>query len=371
MPPTFAENKADIAFVKPVFTSSAYQTEGFYDFYRKFGGSIGAIYAFTRYLNVSVTDSWLWSSGLGKFAASKDMQRFLEENRLTATVITDIDVHEGRIDHELLVVGFDEYVTQQQYDNYRKFLQNGGKIILFDPTHFLAEVAYDEKTNTVRLVKGHNWEFNGRFAQPSVFHRWYKENTEIFGGNFVLYVGSGNYHFNGAVFNTTHPLSLLMQKRFGNSPLFTSYHPHEENNMTNPYAKPIAYWQVEGVNQNVKVAIYEHFYGKGSVIGTSVFASQLADEEDFKYFFFEAVRYLLKSKDVKLEEQIPVAPNETQIIQNTTKTVEKEKQQASEKLQFALIAASSLPILIYIFVYQPLKNKKTKRVAQTSLFFSN
>ena len=34
-----------------------------------------------------------------------------------------------------------EYVTQQEYNNFKKFVENGGTIILFDANTFYTEVS--------------------------------------------------------------------------------------------------------------------------------------------------------------------------------------------------------------------------------------
>src|SRR5690348_17712377 len=87
------------------------------------------------------------------------------------TVLTDADVDNGYIfaenggnnnnnnnnnnAYDVLILGHQEYVTQKEYDNLRKFVADGGTMIILDGNVFYAEVKYDRSNQTVTLVKGH------------------------------------------------------------------------------------------------------------------------------------------------------------------------------------------------------------------------
>ena len=56
------------------------------------------------------------------------------------------------------MLGHSEYVTHEEYYNLKKFVENGGTIILFDANTFYTEVDYDPIANKISLVKGHYLE---------------------------------------------------------------------------------------------------------------------------------------------------------------------------------------------------------------------
>ena len=65
------------------------------------------------------------------------------------TILTDADVDNGSLFsnnnrdnniYDIAILGHQEYVTQQEYDNLKKFVTNGGTMILLDGNVFFAEV---------------------------------------------------------------------------------------------------------------------------------------------------------------------------------------------------------------------------------------
>jgi Na+/H+ antiporter NhaD/arsenite permease-like protein len=70
--------------------------------------------------------------------------------------------------YDVIILGHQEYVTQKEYYNLKRFVGNGGTMIVLDGNVFYAEVRYDENTQIVTLVKGHSWAYNGRSAWRSV-----------------------------------------------------------------------------------------------------------------------------------------------------------------------------------------------------------
>ena len=147
-----------VAVVKPVFTATAY--ESFYRFYAKY-------YAMPRgqfvtsdvgLLDHSVVDSWGWSEGLHRFTTSKDaIAHGLVVGR-TLTILTDVSVTMGGLfdgygsrKFDVVILGFTEYVTSEQYYAYKHFVATGGRLILLDATNFLAEVKYHSETQHVSL----------------------------------------------------------------------------------------------------------------------------------------------------------------------------------------------------------------------------
>ncbi len=62
-------------------------------------------------------------------------------------VLTDADVDVGSIffvngtnKYDILILGHQEYVTQQEYDNLKRFVANGGTMILMDGNVLYAQV---------------------------------------------------------------------------------------------------------------------------------------------------------------------------------------------------------------------------------------
>ena len=60
---------------------------------------------------------------------------------------------------DLIILGHQEYVTQKEYDNLKRFVANGGTMLILDGNVFYAEVKYDHVKDIVSLVK-HYWAFN-------------------------------------------------------------------------------------------------------------------------------------------------------------------------------------------------------------------
>ena len=107
--------------------------------------------------------------------------------------------------YDMLILFHDEYATQEMYDNYRRFVSNGGTILFIDANVFIAEVDYDKENQTISLTKGHDWEFvNGTFARKSVIERWFNENKEWMGSNFLVSEITSNVTFANNPFNYTH-----------------------------------------------------------------------------------------------------------------------------------------------------------------------
>jgi hypothetical protein len=197
------------------------------------------------------------------------------------SVLRDENVHNyshmftenGTNKYDVIILAHHEYVTQQEYDNLKQFVANGGTMILFDGNVFYAEVKYDEKTNKISLVKGHGWAFNGKSAWKSVDERWLNESSEWIGSNYLCCYHDTLYFANNP-FNYTHD---------------------EEQYITNPDAKILLDYNATLLkNRNgttnvtyPKVATYEFDYKKGKVIGLGIYSDDLlwANNEKFMRFF--------------------------------------------------------------------------------------
>jgi hypothetical protein len=161
--------KITIGLVTPTFTAGAYNDYGFYSFYFKhkydqFKGKIittdlnmltSKIPSSTPYIfNGHIDDPPLITAHL---------KQLLPNDQIS--VITDADVHYNKISgFDVLILFHQEYVSQQEYDNLRNFVANGGTLVVFDGNVFMAEVNYSSANNSVTLVAGHTGQYNGRYA---------------------------------------------------------------------------------------------------------------------------------------------------------------------------------------------------------------
>ncbi|MEM0116882.1 MAG: hypothetical protein QXV32_00305 [Conexivisphaerales archaeon] len=271
-----------IAVIKPVFTTSAYMS--FYSFYRQYANvpQNYTVRTDLNLLNATVNDGWGVSLSLYSFIQSqtaRDAGIALGNNTF---ILSDIDLNQGKLFskngsllYNTVILGFEEYVSEREYLTLKEFVLNGGKLIILSGGNFLAEVKYSSTSNTVSLVKGHGWYFNGTAAVKSVYARWYAENTEWVGSNYAYYIDSQHYTVQGAVANTSNPYSVLLRLNYGER-LLHEYAGHEENVVTNASDNVIAYWVLYGPkNLNGKVAIYELHVGKGVVYHMGIFGTDI------------------------------------------------------------------------------------------------
>jgi hypothetical protein len=282
-----------IALVNPAFTSSAYNNS-FYVFYEK--------HSDTPY-GVNVTsDLNLLSNGVinnkKELSSSVSSMIYLLKNikwitsQPNITLLTDVDVDNGTIFEynngdngksvsrdnnstannkrtnafDVIILGHQEYVTQQEYDNLRQFVRNGGTMIILDGNVFYAEVRYDKNIQTVTLVKGHSWAFNGKSAWRSISERWAKETSEWVGSNYLCY--SCNI-------------------RFTNDPF--EYRHHEEQYITNPNDIILMNYNASLSDYPIQtrpvIATYELNYQKGKVIALGLYSDDILSNGRFDRFF--------------------------------------------------------------------------------------
>jgi hypothetical protein len=301
---------AKIAVVKPIFSDTAYNN-AFYVFYAKYASSNQTYITNATDLhlfNVTVKYGWGWSNGLNAFISSdkaKQQGLFLGRNTV---VIDEINVtygglfHNGKRAYDVVILGFTEYVTEQEYFAYKEFVAEGGTLIIMDGCNFLAEVKYYPPAAPggpayLSLVKGHGWEFNGTHAWKSVYARWWDENKNWVGSNYWHY-WSGN-HYDYLVANTSDPISICLKSNYGEL-ISTTYGAHEENllqNFTNTGV--IGYWHfinpAEAPDLNgfpgQPIVAYHHRYINGSVFHTGIMASdRVLSEEFLQAFLISAVR---------------------------------------------------------------------------------
>ena len=267
----------DIAVVSPSFTAAAYNNHNFYSFYRKYGNVSYAtnITSDLGMLNASVSRS----AGRSAFAMLELVRNLKWATpQSNITVITDADVDSdgiflknGSNGYDVVILGHQEYVTQREYDNFKRFVSNGGTMIILDGNVFYAEVNYDNSTETIRLVKGHGWAFNGKSAWKSIGERWANETAMWVGSNYLCY--SCDITFTNNPFRYIH---------------------HEENYVTNPNDIILLDYNATDNNNatdyNYKtdirhvIATYELNYGRGKVIALGIYSDDIIANGKFDRF---------------------------------------------------------------------------------------
>src|SRR5215210_3652745 len=304
------ESPLRVAFVKPSFTFAAYQLNGFYNFYQKARDLPDETTNVTTDLNLLTvrvpeetyltyrddpTDTPRVPSQQNYYDTLRELvEEKADSQNLDMHIadITDKEVHEGSIfdsagnnAYDVLFLFHQEYVTQAEYDNLKKFVvQNGGTIVFNDANIFTAEVKYDSATNAVTLVRGHGWAYDGNSVWRAESERWLNENQQWVGSNFIEIPANENVTFSNNPFNYDHS---------------------EEQIVTNPNAVIIFDFgviehtpykigeEIDDEQQHFpgfgKVAVYEMISGKGKVINIGIYAHQLEDNEAFQDFYEEEI----------------------------------------------------------------------------------
>jgi hypothetical protein len=293
-----------IALINPSFTSAAYNNS-FYIFYEKYANTPSGV-------NVTSDPNLLSnrvSSDQKELPSSSSMVYLLRNIKwLTPqsniTLLADENVDNGTIfkknsyndrnsnsssnsnrssnsinSYDLIILGHDEYLTQQGYDNLRHFVANGGTMIIMDGNVFFAQVKYDRYNHTVTLVKGHWWAFNGKSAWKSIGERWKKENSKWVGSNYLCY---------------------KCVNKFINDPF--GYAPHEEQYVTNPHDIILMNYNASLPNHLLPIrpviATYELNYQSGKVIALGIYSEDIIGNAKFdRYFDNLLLQYALKVRD--------------------------------------------------------------------------
>ena len=284
-----------IALINPTFTTAAYN-HAFYLFYKKYGETLPKVNVTSdlKLLSSKVIDTntnLTSPSAKSAFAMLKllsNLKWLTQDSNIT--VMSDADVDEGSIfkknkdttdtnAFDVIILGHQEYVTQQEYNNLKRFVTHGGTMIILDGNVFFAQVKYDRNSQNITLVKGHGWTFNGRSAWKSINERWKSETSQWVGSNYLCY---------------------KCVSRFVNDPF--GYKPHEEQYVTNPrdivllnynasvpeslfHAKPI-------------VASYELGYEKGRVIALGIYSDDIISNGRFQRYLDS----LLLQYDIKITD---------------------------------------------------------------------
>jgi len=270
---TIINSKLKIGMVENSFTGAAYRDQGFYDFYKKYSKEIKMGEDVTSDLKLLTAKIPNYSPQY-HVSIFEDFPTHLRQIFPIANVsiLSDIDVHEGKIfnvkgndtsnnAYDILILGHQEYVTQREYDNFKKFVANGGTLIILTGNVFYTEVKYDKQSNSITLVNGHGFQFDGKTARKGVDERWEEETKEWLGSNFYpIYHWEKDYHH-------------LYNNPFN----FTGEGGGEEQyyDKTNPNIKILL--DYKSSDTRYPIATYELEYGKGKVIVIGLAAEDILD----------------------------------------------------------------------------------------------
>lgn len=276
-----------IALVEPTFTAAAYNNS-FYVFYQKYS-HVSANANITSDLNLlsskvtkypTIIPTTKVHSAFTMLSLLKNLKFITPDSNIT--VLTDADVDNGSIfkndgndgsfninsnAYDVIILGHQEYVTQQEYDYLKNFVSNGGTMILLDSNVFYAQVRFDRATDTVTLVKGHGWAFNSGSSWKSVSERWAKETSQWVGSNYLCY---------------------SCDITFANDPW--EYNHHEEQYVTNTNDKILMNYNASLLHYPIPslrpvIAAYELNYQNGKVISFGIYSDDIITNEKFDKYF--------------------------------------------------------------------------------------
>jgi len=300
-PPDNYKYSKRIAFVEPTFTYAAYRNGSFYNFYSKYNRltdrsdpDVMSPALFTIKTDLNLLQNRPIPHGPFPYYAYptqppaipyinyfKILSQQVKTRDPFVTNISDVDVHEGKIfrtdgsnAYDVLFMFHNEYATQSEYNNLRHFVSNGGTIVFTEANTLYAEVSYNKTNDSITLIKGHQWSFDGKSASRSIGERWLDENKNWTGSNFLDITSNiHTFHFNYNPFNYTHG---------------------EEQYVSNPHAKILLNYHVsfsshQPVPVNATVATYQMDYGKGKIVNLGIWGHELANNTAFLNYFNKVI----------------------------------------------------------------------------------
>jgi hypothetical protein len=276
--PVTNSTKIKVAFVHPSFTSTAYSPDSFYTFY-------------DEYESINETaEVDLLNTELNPSEDRRYYQPFINSfsnysSDIGIKILRDQDVDNGAIfvgdnqtnAFDAVVLVHNEYLTDKEYHNLRKFVENGGRLILIDGNVFYAEVFYDPKNCTIELINGHGWTVRDGIAKKGPDERWLKENREWIGSNFLISDISEPVTFKNNPFNYSHFEENFISNK--NVSILLDYLPDI----------PVTILRDNNLTISPHIATYELAVGKGKVVAVSLYGTNLAFNNIFLDFFSKTV----------------------------------------------------------------------------------
>jgi hypothetical protein len=279
--PQYTYNKK-VSFVEPTFTYAAYSNASFYNFYKKYHTILDDNINRTITTDINLLKNRPVPHGPFPYFAHaqrlsipyRDYFNILQQHVKYivpfVTNLTDADVHEGRIfttdgrnAYDVLFLFHNEYVTELEYENLKQFVSNGGTIVFSEADILTTEVSYNKTNDSITLVKGHSWKFNGKGATPSIHERWLNESKDWIGSNFFAVPSYYKVYFRNNPFNYTHS---------------------EEQYVSSPNAKILINYETSYSSKqypNATIATYYMDYGKGRIINLGIWGHTLVNNKPF------------------------------------------------------------------------------------------
>jgi N,N-dimethylformamidase beta subunit-like protein len=270
----------NIAFILPTFTWTAYNNS-FYSFYKMYQASIKPGVNITHNLNLLSSKVIQAKSDKETSYLTKHLALLFPSFHVSILSDADVDTHSlfstnGTNRYDAVILGHQEYVTQQEYNTLKKFVANGGTMILLDSNTFYALVGYDSIMHTITLIKGHFFAFNGRSAWKGTNETWANQSSQWVGSNFLCFLSPCRITFANNPFGYTH---------------------HEEQYLTNPNDTILLNYNASVLSPDPKlaknatldhervIATYELNYGKGRVIDLGIYSDDIYYKRSFLVFF--------------------------------------------------------------------------------------
>ena len=288
-----------VVLIKPVFTMTPYGNyqSSFYKFY--------ANPVNTAWLSTQVSENW--------YGADEGISKFL--NSTTARgwglgdvqVMSDVAVDRGALftlgarNFDTLILGHEEYVTQNEYDQFRQFVATGGRLIVLSGNTFQALVRYDPSSKVETYVTGHDWNFDGNSAVPSVTRPFNISNIDWLGS----FPKGNDLSQSHVMINGSDPIGKVLATL--PSP-FSTYLEKETNILANRTLTSVAFdWgfkatvyrtitlpgggtSIQAVSANIGAAAYTHLYKGGEVVCFSQMGEEhIMTDPNFQMFLHVAL----------------------------------------------------------------------------------
>lgn len=135
------KNEENTVVIYPIFTQSAYSENGFYYHYHKL-------------CDEKCLEVQLQQIGNGNYNSSDIAYQILKI--LGYPIITDVDVDRDPTildSYDKVIVLHNEYVTKKEFDA----ITNHPNVIYLYPNALYAEIQYDQDSNKIKLIRGHNY----------------------------------------------------------------------------------------------------------------------------------------------------------------------------------------------------------------------
>jgi len=266
-----------VAVVEPTFTTTPYAGNSFYQFYRTYRNATGVVRTDLNLLSTKVVEGWGTDDGLIAFLSSGSAKKCGLVLGQNLRVVNDTEVSAGALftqsggrRFDAVIIGHEEYVTRQEYQQFWKYVASGGRLVEIGANSFFGLVSYERSTQMETYVAGHGWIFNGTAAWKSRYSPFIKDNAKWFGSSYCC-TETGNAGI--LAMNYSNPLARLLDSNFGSRVFWYYTTAIERNFVQNMTGTSIIATLYKGSLANTEapdgegvLAAYAHQYRKGVVV---------------------------------------------------------------------------------------------------------